>query len=90
VAKNIRQHSADQQKADAAFRLGNLFRRYGENAKADTYWEIARELNPDSVNFIRQNLTLTEEGSAGEKFRAMRDNFDRTGKDYYRPLDIEN
>jgi hypothetical protein len=90
VAKNIRQHSADQQKADAAFRLGNLFRRYGENAKADTYWEIARELNPDSVNFIRQNLTLTEEGSAGEKFRAMRDNFDRTGTDYYRPLDIEN
>jgi hypothetical protein len=41
------------------------------------------------VNFIRQNLTLSVEGSAGEQFRAMRDNFERTGKDYYRPINIE-
>jgi hypothetical protein len=51
---------------------------------------MAKALNPDSVNFIRQNLTLSEEGSAGEQFRAMRDNFERTGTDYYRPIDIEN
>ena len=37
VAGNIRQHSSDQQKADAAFRLGNLFRMYGQEAKADQY-----------------------------------------------------
>ena len=90
VASNIRQHSKEQEQADAAFCLGNLFRRHGQDVKADQYWEVARALNPDSVNFIRQNLTLTEEGSAGEQFRAMRSNFERTGTDYYRPLDIKN
>ena len=89
VAANIRNHSADQQKADAAFCLGNLFRRNGMGGNADHYWEMAAQLNQDSVNFIRQNLTLSEEGSAGEQFRAMRDNFERTGKDYYRPINIE-
>jgi hypothetical protein len=89
VVGNIRKHSTDQQKADAAFCLGNLFRRHGLGDKADLYWELAAKLNPDSVNFIRQNLTLSEEGSAGEQFRAMRDNFERAGKDYYRPINIE-
>ena len=50
---------------------------------------MARALNPDSVNFIRQDLTLTEEGSAGETFLKMRGEYEREGKDYYRPLDIE-
>ena len=90
VAGNIRKHSNDQQKADAAFCLGNLFRRFGVGAKADHYWKLAADLNPDSVNFIRQNLTLSEEGSAGEQFRAMREEFERTGRDYYRPMDIES
>jgi hypothetical protein len=60
------------------------------DSKADEYWNMASDLNPDSVNFIRQNLTLSEEGSAGAQFRAMRDNFETTGTDYYRPIDIEN
>jgi hypothetical protein len=89
VAKNIRQPTADQQKADAAFRLANLFRTYGQSDKAEQYWEMARALNPDSVNFIRQNLTLTEEGSAGETFMNLMGEYMSQGKDYYRPLDIE-
>jgi hypothetical protein len=89
VTGNIRQHSADQQRADAAFRLGNLFRAHGDSEKADRYWEMARKLNPDSVNFIRQNLTLTEEGSAGETFQRLMMDYVSSGKDYYRPLDIE-
>ena len=90
VTGNIRKLSADQQRADAAFCLGNLFRRCGIGAKADQYWKMAADLNPHSVNFIRQNLTLSEEGSAGEQFRAMREEFERTGRDYYRPMDIQN
>ncbi len=90
VSSHIRQHSSDQQKADAAFRLGNLFRLHGQNDKADEYWQMARDLNPDSVNFIRQNLTLTEEGSAGEQFRTRMGEYVSSGKDYYRPLEIEN
>ena len=89
VTGNIREHGADQQKADAAFRLGNLFRAHGVKDKAEHYWEMARTLNPDSINFFRQNLTLTEEGSGGASFMKMRGEYMAQGKDYYRPLDIE-
>jgi len=90
VAGNIRNHSFDQLKADAAFRLGNLFREHGLAEQADSYWAMARKLNPDSVNFIRQDLTLTDEGSAGETFLKMRGEFEAQGKDYYRPLDFQS
>ncbi|MCX2980553.1 hypothetical protein EYC98_06655 [Halieaceae bacterium IMCC14734] len=89
VTSNIRQHTPDQLRADAAFRLANLFREHGQSDKAEHYWEMARALNPDSVNFIRQNLTLTEEGSAGESFMNLMGEYMSQGKDYYRPMDIE-
>jgi len=90
VTANIRQHTPDQLLADAAFRLANLFRRHGQADKAEYYWEKARALNPDSVNFIRQNLTLTEEGSAGKTFMKLMGDYISQGKEYYRPLDIES
>ena len=89
VTANIRQHTPDQLLADAAFRLANFFRTHGQTDKAEYYWEKARALNPDSVNFIRQNLTLTEEGSAGETFMNLMGEYISQGKDYYRPLDID-
>lgn len=89
VASNIRQHTADQLRAGAAFRLANLFRMHGQKARAEQYWGMAQTLNPDSVNFIRQNLTLSEEGSAGETFMNLMGEYVSQGKDYYRPLDIE-
>lgn len=89
VTKNIRTMGPDELKADAAFRLGNFFREHGEEAKAEQYWAEARTLNPDSVNFIRQDLTLSEEGSAGETFRAMMTEYVTEGKDYYRPLNMD-
>lgn len=89
VTKNIRPQSFDELKAEAAFRLGNCFREHGMADKTETYWEMARSLNPDSVNYIRQNLTLSEEGSAGETFRALMTDYIQSGKHYYRPLDLE-
>lgn len=89
VTRNVRSHSFDQHKADAAFQLGNLFRAHGHKEKAEHYWDMAQALNPDSINFIRQNLTLTEEGSAGETFMKLMGDYVSQGKDYYRPLDIE-
>ena len=89
VTANIRQHDADQSKADAAFRMANLFRAHGQADKADHYWKMAQSLNPDSINFIRQDLTLSEEGSAGETFLRVMGEYAAQGKDYYRPLDIE-
>jgi len=90
VTGNIRTQTIDQQKADAAFCLGNLFRRHGQETKAEQYWQMARDLNPDSVNFIRQNLTLTDEGSAGDTFRKVMGEYASSGREYYRPLDIQN
>lgn len=89
VTRNIREHGFDQLKADAAFRLANLFRAHGEKDKAEQYWDLARSLNPDSINFIRQNLTLTEEGSGGETFMKLMGEYATQGKPYYRPLDID-
>lgn len=88
VTDNIREQSVDQQKADAAFRLANLFRAHGQKEKAEHYWDLAQELNPDSINFLRQNLTLSEEGSAGETFMKVIGDYGSFGKDYYRPLDL--
>jgi hypothetical protein len=89
VTGNIRDFSADQQKADAAFRLANLFRGHGRSDKAEHYWDLALELNPESINFFRQNLTLSEEGSAGETFRQRMGEYLTQGKPYYRPLDLD-
>lgn len=88
VAGNIRQLSRDQLKAEAAFRLGNLFRAHGQGEKSDHYWKLARELNPESINFMRQDLTLTEEGSAGETFIRTMGEYAAEGKEFYRPLDL--
>lgn len=89
VAGNLRALSIDEQRADAAFRLANLFREHGQAEQAEHYWDMAQTLNPDSINYFRQNLTLSEEGSAGAAFRARRETYMREGKDYYRPLDME-
>lgn len=88
VTKNIRRQTFDELKAEAAFRLGNFFREYGYADKTEHYWEMAKDLNPDSVNYIRQNLTLSAEGSAGESFMKMIGEYVGQGKDYYRPLDL--
>mgnify|MGYP001816199606 CR=1 FL=1 len=89
VADNIRKRTPEQEKAEAAFRLGNFFREKGHAEKAEHFWLMARTLHPDSINFFRQDLTLTEEGSAGESFMKFRTEFAQAGKDYYRPLDLE-
>lgn len=90
VTGNIRALSFEQQKADAAFRLANLFREYGLTAKAEHYWNLTQTLNPESINFFRQNLTLSEEGSAGEQFMTRRGEYESQKKDYYRPLDMDS
>jgi hypothetical protein len=90
VTGNIRAHSLAQQQADAAFRLANLFRAHGEREKAEHYWDMARTLNPDSINFLRQHLTLTEEGSGGDTFRQVMGDYIAAGKPFYRPLDIQS
>ena len=89
VTGNIRQFTDEQLRADAAFRLANLFRAHGQEGKAEQYWKLAQSLNPDSVNFIRQDMTLTPEGSGGESFFKLVGEFASRGKEMSRPLDLE-
>lgn len=89
VTGNIRARTRDKERAEAAFRLGNFFRLHGQQALTEQYWQMARALDPDSINYIRQHLTLTEEGSAGETFRQLIGEYISEGKDYYRPMDID-
>jgi hypothetical protein len=89
VTKGIRIQSTDEQRAEAAFRLGNFFREHGQVEKTEQYWTMARELNPDSINYIRQHLTLTAEGSAGESFMNLMGRYMAEGKEYYRPMDLD-
>jgi hypothetical protein len=89
VSGNIRRPTPEQLRAEPAFRMGNYFRQQGHGEQAETYWQLAKELNPDSVNFIRQDLTLSAEGSAGQSFFSMIKERSDRGLDYYRPLDLE-
>lgn len=89
VTGNIRNRTADEEKAEPTFRLGNFFREKGRGEKADYYWAQARNLNPDSINFFRQDLTLSAEGSSGESFRNYVKDYVGQGKHYYRPLDLD-
>ena len=89
VAKNIRRRFAAEAQSEPAFKLGNYFRAQGQADKAEEYWAMARTLNPDSINFFRQDLTLSAEGSAGEAFLGMFKDYAAQGKHYYRPLDLD-
>jgi hypothetical protein len=89
VTGKIRQYTDEQLRADAAFRLANLFRAHGQEDKVEQYWKLAQSLNPDSVNFIRQDMTLTTEGSGGESFFKLVGEFASQGKEMSRPLNLD-
>lgn len=89
VTSKIRQYTPEQLRADAAFRLANVFRSHGQEGKAEHYWKLAQSLNPDSVNFIRQDMTLTAEGSGGDSFFKLVSDFASQGKLMSRPLDLD-
>ena len=89
VAEKIKKRSPDHEKAEPAFKLGNHFHTLGNNDKALVYWAMARELNPDNINYMRQDLSFTEEGSSGATFRAKREEFQSKGKAYYEDLELE-
>ena len=90
VTGKIRQYTDEQLRGDAAFRLANLFRAHGQEGKVEQYWKLAQSLNPDSVNFIRQDMTLTTEGSGGESFFKLVGEFASQGKAMSRPLNLDD
>ncbi len=76
--------TAEQAKAEPAFKLGVYFQRQGNAAKADQYWAVAQQLHPDSWNYHRQDWSYTPE-EAGKNWQkkagALGD------KPYYKPIE---
>jgi len=50
---------------------------------------MAQQLSPDNINYFRQELSFTEEGSMGASFREKRVQMREEGKNYYAPLELE-
>jgi len=50
---------------------------------------LAQELDPDSWNYLRQDLQYEDGGSAGPEWSERRERIEGAGGTYYAPLDIE-
>ncbi len=89
VAEKIKGRDAKEAKGEPAFKLANYFFLNGKEEKAQEYWVLAQELEPDNINYLRQGKAVTEEGSAGAAFFQKVQEFRQRGKDYYEPLELE-
>jgi hypothetical protein len=90
VIESIFQRTPEAERAQPAFRLGTYYFTSDNDTKAEQYWTLAQELDPNSWNYLRQDLQYEEGGSAGPEWRARRDRIEGAGGSYYAPLEIEN
>ena len=90
VKESIFLRSDEAELAAPAFRLGSYYFNQDNDAKAEKYWTIAQELDPNSWNYLRQDLQYEEGGSAGPEWRERRDRIEGAGGSYYAPLEIED
>ena len=87
VTGKIRSRSSNEELAEPNFKLGVYFHEAGDETLANTYWERAEELFPDSWNYARQDWSFTPE-EAGANWSAK---FDGLGdRPYYAPLDLQS
>jgi len=76
--------SDDAARADAAFRLASYFKAVEQTARAERYWQMAQQLNPDSWNYHRQDWAYTPEEAGANwqnKVQTLGD------KPYYKPIE---
>ncbi len=85
LAPDIRARTSDEALADANFRLAAHFHLAGDAELANSYWEVAQTLNPNSWNYHRQDWSFTPD-DAGANWVAK---FEELGdQPYYRPLNL--
>lgn len=75
--------TSEQARAEPNFKLGVFFHKQGKADKADKYWGIAQQLNPESWNYHRQDWSFTPE-EAGQNWTRKVQTLE--GKPYYRPI----
>jgi hypothetical protein len=85
LAADIKPKSTDENLAEANFSLGVYFHQNGNEEKANTYWEAAEALNPDSWNYHRQDWSFTPKEANTNWMRKVQT---LKGKDYYAPIDF--
>ncbi len=86
-------HDADTfvERADAAFRLGAHFKAAGDEARANRYWDLAQELNPDSWNYHRQDWSfLPTMAETMQRFTSKVREVSEGGGVYYAPNELSN
>ena len=87
VRGRIEAPSSNEALANANFRLGQYLLSRGKNAEAQHYFEIAKQLCPQSWHFVRQALEMISVGNAsGPEFFAA---VDALGdRPYYAPMEL--
>ena len=87
LRKHLKPRPASEQEADAGFRLGVYFHKTGQPERAEKYWQLAQQLNPNSWNYHRQEWFFTPD-EANKKWFAK---FLQLGDEpYYPPLEMLN
>lgn len=89
VRDRIFERTPEAERAQPAFQLGSWYFRQENDAKAEQYWSMAQELDPNSWNYLRQDLQYEEGGSAGPEWQQRREQIESAGGSYYAPLEIE-
>ncbi len=89
VKSSIVQRTPEAEQAQPTFRLGTFYFSNDNDAKAESYWTRAQELDPTSWNYLRQDLLYEEGGSAGPEWLKRVEEVNSAGGNYYAPLEIE-
>lgn len=86
VASKIRQRTPNEARAEPAFKLGAYFHARDDMDRANRYWDMAQELNPDSWNYHRQDWSFLPPAQTNMNFIRKRN---ALTKPYYAPLELE-
>ena len=87
IASQLEPRTEKESLGEPAFKLAVYFHLTGDKEKANSYWEQAQDLNPESWNYHRQDWSFTPE-EAGKNWRSK---FEALGdQPYYAPLDLPN
>lgn len=86
VASSIRQRTPDEALAEPTFKLGVYFHGQQDTERANTYWDKAQALHPDSWNFHRQDWSFLPPEETNKNFMAKVQALTKT---YYAPIDME-
>ena len=87
VSSNIRPRAANEELAEPTFKLANHFYASGDMESANTYWDKAQTLNPDSWNFHRQDWSFLEMKDTMQNFMGKVNALTTQKGDYYAPMD---